>query len=323
MQFRIRFVLFLIAIVAFVFVQDAAALRENPGSCLLFPYYDTTGVTLSVHTITNVGEDDIFIRLVFINSQDCGPKDFWWELTAGDTFTFGAHGLVPWQERGFLYVYVVEEQYSTHEKDADVLVGQEIVLGTWDHRLVQFSLNAISFQAKNLTPDGKLHLDGVEFTAAPKTLYFPRFFGQESALYSKVILINLTGGKYFDAWANVLIYNDNEYAFSDLWRMDCFDLQSLENMSGATQKAFLLSTNHDLNEPLPFHWLAETGTMRLTGNFAKNNQGTVVINDASILAVLIEGFGTLGYTGADLPFQIEDSNTHKNAMLWSTNSSGT
>ena len=30
-----------------VFVPDALSNRQNPGSCLLFPYYDTSGATMS------------------------------------------------------------------------------------------------------------------------------------------------------------------------------------------------------------------------------------------------------------------------------------
>jgi hypothetical protein len=63
--------------------------------------------------------------------------------------------------------------------------------------------------------------------------------------------------------------------------------------------------------------------MRITGDLAWNVQGTVEIENPSIMAVLVEGFGTLGYTGADLPLQIEDENVFNNAMLWSHSPDGT
>lgn len=297
--------------------------RENPASCLFFPYYDTSGDTMSIHTITNVGNTAEYVRLVFVDGYECTPVDYWFMLTAGDTFTFGAHGILPWHQTGFLYAYVVEDQYSSNEKDADVLIGQEIVLGSWNNTLVNFSLNAIGFQALDLTPDGKLHLDGVEFTAAPKTIYFPRFFGQEQYLYSKMILINLTGGRYFKASTNVYVYNDNEQVFSDHLQIDCFGYASLQEILPHTSKYFLLGSNHNPNEPWPFYTIAETGTIRMTGIQATNIQGTMTIPNASILCVLVEGFATMGYTAADLPLQIEAPNTYNNAMLWSVNPSGT
>jgi hypothetical protein len=313
----------MVAVAALMFAQSAEAARQNPGSCLFFPYYDAWGDTMSIHTITNVSNSNVVIRLIGVNGDDCSPKDYWFELIAGDTFTFAAHGLFSWPESGFMYAYVVQDWFLEAEKDADVLIGQEIVLGVWDHRLVHFSINAVGFQALNPVQDGKLHLDGTEYTAAPKTLYFPRFFGQDGAFYSKVILINLTGGKYFEAKADIFIYNDNGVPFSSNCLFDCFDVRSLESLSGVTSKTYLLSTAHDPQEPYPFHNLAETGTLRITGDYARNVQGTVEINNPSILAVLVEGFGTLGFTGADLPLQVEDSNVYTNAMLWSMNPDGT
>jgi hypothetical protein len=208
------------------------------------------------------------------------------------------------------------------EKKADVLVGQEIVLGGWDGRLVTFSINAAGFQALNLVKDAKLHLDGTEYTCAPKTLFFPRFFGQDALFYSRLILINLTGGQWFKVTANCLIYNDNEEAFSDFVQYDCFELMKLTELSLAVEKNFLMSTNHDLYEPWPFHTLAETGTIRLTGEYAWNNITGKYINEASIYAVLVEGVATLGYSGADLPLQIEDPSVFNHAMLWSTDPNG-
>jgi len=315
--------LLLVLIVSFFCAPDLQASRENPASCLLFPYYDTTGETISIHTITHVGEESVIIRMVFVDGEDCSPTDFWFKLTPGDTFTFAANGLVDNKETGFLYVYAVKHMHSEVELDADVLIGQELIFGLWDELLANFSLNAVGFQALNLTGDGKLHLDGKEYTLAPKTIYFPRFFGQDVGIYSKLILINLTGGKYFTAGTKILIYNDNEQFFSNTWHFDCFEVESLKSLSGATHKSFLLSTNHDVNEPWPFQAMAETGALRITGDTAMNHTGSVIIPDASVYAVLIEGFGLTGYSAADLPLQIEDGDTHFHAMLWSVKPDGT
>jgi len=322
-MFKNYCLVFMAVIVALMLVSNAQASRENPASCLLFPYYDTTGYTLSIHTITNVGTSTERVRLVFIDSESCLPYDNWITLTAGDTFTFGAHGLLPEQGIGFLYAYVVQDQYSTLEKDADVLIGQELVIGAWGTSIANFSINAVGFQALNLIPDSKLHLDGTEFTAAPKTIYFPRFMGQDAELFSRVIMINLTGGRWFESSAQVIIYNDNEVAFSDSWIFDCYKFASLQALTPITSKSYLLSTNHTTYEPWPLSNIFETDTMKITGVSATNQQGTVVIPNASVYIVLVEGSSLFGYNAADLPMQLEDPNIYNNAMLWSTNPDGT
>lgn len=312
----------LILLMLIVLVPDALADGRNPGSCLLFPYFDTTGATMSIHTIMNTGTEDVWIRMVFVESEECKPYDFFFQLGNGDTFTFGAHGLLIFPMRGFMYTYVIESKNQLEEKKADVLVGQEIVMGFWDNRLVQFSLNAVSFQALELVKDQKLHLDGTEYTCAPKSLYFPRFFGQDSAFYSRVMLINLTGGQYFSAAAECLIYNDNGQVFNNYVTFDCFELMRLTDLSGATSRAFLLATSHDPSEPWPFYQFAETGAVRIRGVKASNPDMTVKISDPSVFAVLVEGVGSLGYTAADLPLQVEDPSVYNHAMLWSTDPSG-
>jgi len=306
----------------FLFVPPARSSGMNPGSCLLFPYYDASGATISIHTITNVGTVDVQIIQVFVDGSSGEKATNWTTIRAGDTLTIAAHGVYS-VGTGFMYAYVVESIFSHLEKKADVLVGQEIVLGVWDHQLVNFSMNAVSFQALDLVKDERLHLDGKEYTCAPKTLYFPRFFGQDSAFFSRVILINLTGGQYFNVSAECLIYNDNGQVFGDYISFDCFEIMKLTDISAGTTKTFLLNTNHAPQEPWPFYAYAETGAFRIRGVMATNQDQTVKIPNPSIFAVLVEGFGTLGYSAGDLPMQIEDPAVYNHAMLWSTDPSGT
>jgi hypothetical protein len=305
----------------------ASAQREYPGSCLVFPYYDTTGSAFSIHTITNTGPADEYVRIVFIDGQDCKPRDFWIKLTGKDTFTFMASALLPGPPgTGFLYAYVAEAFGSELEKRADVLTGQEIVFGIWGNpgapkSLVNFTVNALIFQALDLNPDGKLHLDGSEYTQAPATVLFPRFFGQGGMFQSRMILINFTGGQYFIAYATVMLHNDNEQAFKDQIKFDCHEPMPLLTMSGGTANAFLLGTAHDPAEPVGFAGAVETGTLEITGSYAVNIDGTVTIQPACVYGVLVEGMGALGYCMADLPFHIDDP-AYKFAMLWSTDPSG-
>lgn len=305
---------------------NAEAAGRNPASLLLYPYYNTDNGNIAVITITNTGADTQYIRMVWIDDYECSPEDQWIELTGYDTYTFLDFAVNPQGERGFMYAYVVEAFGSVNEKDADVLIGQEFVFSSWgSSNLVNYGINAVGFEALTLTADGDLHLDGTEYEAAPKTLYFPRFFGQDDiengAFEAKVILINLTGGKFYEAEADLLVYNDNEVSFSSTVTFPCFWYGDLTDLSAATYESFLLTTDHDEDEvwdgnPGGDH--KKTGWLEITGDFAYyfTNQ----IDFASVYAVLIEEVGP-GYA-ADLPWQIEDSAVYNNAMLWSTSPNG-
>jgi hypothetical protein len=306
-----------------VFVPDAFSNRQNPGSCILFPYYDTSGATMSIHTVTNVGTQSVAVRIVFVNGVTCEPVSTKHTLTAGDTFTFAAHGFVSQPQTGFVYVYVLDSFFDVLEKKADVLIGQEIVVGYWNSLLVNFSMNAVNFQALNVVKDGKLHLDGTEYTCAPKTLYFPRFFGQQGLnFFSKLIVLNLTGGRWFGVNIHLWAYNDNEQPYDMWFETNCFEVFYLGDMAPFFDMVFLRKSNHDPYEPWPFHSFAETGTMKMTGDFAQSKLTGKIIDDPGIYAVLVEGVGTLGFTAADLPMQVEDPAVFNHAVLWSTDPNG-
>lgn len=298
-----------------VLMDDCLAANEAPGSLLLFPLFDTKDL-FTIFSITNQSDDSITVRLVWIEGTMCFPYDNWIELTPKDTYTFLANALIPWQLNGFLYAYVVDGLYSDKEVKADVLIGQELVIGFWDDKPVDYSLNAVSFQAMQVNGDGKLNLDGSEYNLAPKTVYFPRFLGQGD-FTSRLIFINLTGGRHFDVTTSMLIYNDNEYGFSATETFDCHEVVGLSDISGVFDNTYLLASNHDPSEPVGFSSLVETGFFEITGVTAYSN--THQINDPSIFAVLIEAAQV--YTAADLPFYVVDPD-YSNGMLWSVNPSG-
>jgi hypothetical protein len=302
---------------------DASADGRNPGSCLLFPNYNTGTDSIAVLTITNTGDETVALRLVWIDKEECTPEDQWIELTAGDTFTFLDEAMNPEKdEQGFMYAYVVESIGSRLEADYDYLIGQELLFQIWPGS-VTYGINAVAFEALSLVADGDLHLDGTEYEAAPSEIFFPRFFGQNGivAAVSKVIFINLTGGQHFEQQANVLVWNDNEQAFSSTVYFPCWDEIYLVDVSGATTEAHLLSSNHDPlelwdgnNNPLIPH--VKTGWIEFMGDWSWNPQTSFYIQNPSLYAVLVEKIGPL--SAADLPWQVEDPAVYNNAMLWST-----
>jgi hypothetical protein len=318
-------VLALLSVLAGSLALDASASSgRDPAACLLFPYYNTNDGNLAVLTITNVSPETVVVRIVWIDEEDCTPEDVWITLTGNDTFTFLDEAMNPEGERGFMYAYVVEGTGSPAENNC--LVGQELVFSVWNPTdpVLHYGVNAVGFKALQVDPDQKIHLDGVEYSLAPKTLIFPRFFGQQPGVFeSYVILINLTGGKFFEVKSSVLVYNDNEYSWSTSVEFPCFWYGSLTDISNATLETFLLSSLHDPLEiwdgnPNPNDPHKKTGWMRITGKSAYylNTQ----IDKASVFGVLIEKVGPI--YGASLPWQITDPD-YDNAMLWSTSPNGT
>lgn len=306
------------------------ASRGNPGSCLLFPYVNTSAGNLTIITITNVQLDSIWLRFVWVDSEQCTPEDHWFSLTGEDTVTFLCSVFQGKSFEGFLYVYVVDGEGSEMERtdiETNVLVGQEFIISSWDNGATGcFSINPIIIQAIDPVSDGKLYLDGTEFSAAPRTLYFPRFFGQPDQgqvemLKSKMVLINVTGGMFYTASADIHVYNDNENCFSTDYDFDCFEYEDLRLVSPATTADFLLSTSHAMNEPVGLTGIIEAGWLTIKSDFSMYH--SFLIEHACLYGVLIESLGVLGFA-ADLPFHLEGAPTeYDRTMLWSTKPDGT
>lgn len=311
-----------------VLSYDASADGRNPASCLLYPYFNTNPGNLAVITVTNTCPDTVHLRIVFISEDnDCMPKDYWRTLTGYDTFTFIDSGLNQKPMTGFLYIYVVEAYGSKAEKEADCLIGQEFVFGQWFplQPLVNMGINAVSFEVvQGVNGDGKLQLDGVEYDQAPSAVMFPRYFGQIPPLFqSFLILINLTGGKYYEANIGFRIWDDSEHEFSDQIQIPCFWFGPLLTAVPDVTEGHLQLTSTDLDElydgnpppPVgPPH--KKTGWMWVYGinsHYFINN-----FDNPGIYGVLVEQIGA-GF-GGDLPWEV--FGTVNNAMLWSTSPNG-
>jgi hypothetical protein len=321
---KMKIVLFLLLVfAAFCLLSSTAeAGRGEPGSLLFFPYYDTYKSSINVVSITNTGDELLDVRIVFVDGDECSPTDFYIQLTPYDTFTFLTKALLwPQEEAGFIYAYVVENPGTYDEKDADYLIGQEFVISNWEGGLVNFALNAVAFQCLNPTPDGKLKLDGVEYSLAPRRVYFPRFFGQSTYFSSMLLLVNLTGGQYFTTYTYYLVFNDNEIPFSIARKHDCWDMMSLSAVSGVFTNTYLLSTNHDPAEPMGFATFVETGFGHIEEVSVTNPDTGVTIDNPCMYAVLFETVCGIGYGLVDLPFYVTDPD-YDSGMFWSTDPSG-
>jgi len=319
-----------VALGAFSVSAMADECGRNPASVLFYPYYNTNDTNMSVMTITNTCQEDVWVHIVWVPKKDCSPNNLWIELTAFDTITFQDRALGFQNDtKGFFYAVVVDGNYSTTKVDKDCLIGQELILEdkpeSPDLNISTYAINAVGFQALAVDNTTEVvHLDGVEYTLAPRSLYFPRFFGQPDQgaanfFSSEIIFINLTGGMRFEAQVKLTIYNDNEVAMSEYVDIPCWKkrpLNELTKNTNSTWNSYLLLTDHNTAEPIGFAKMVETGWICLEGTEAWNKENPVIrIDNANVYAVLVETLGKNLHGIADLPWQLEDAD-YNNASLW-------
>jgi hypothetical protein len=291
----------------------ALAERNDPGSLLVFPEYDSRPGAVTFLTVTNTSsalgsEGSIRVHFNYVDGETCLKADAMETLTPRDTITVLSQAHAPGQHRGFCFAYA-RSMTSSAAVSFNQLVGSVLVLdGT---SMSEYSMNALVFEAKgaagtstDLDSDGIRDLDGLEYGAAPDRIVIPRFFGQlppsqgGEFMHSELVLLGLTGTK-FSTTVNFLIYNDNEEGFSAQHTFDCWDRVSLWELSGAFGNEFLqVSTNNDASEILGLPgW--ESGWFELDGGSASSP--TTTITDPAFLAVLVEA---KRLSSASLPFTL-------------------
>jgi hypothetical protein len=293
---------------------------------------------LPIVSIVNTCSETIWIRMMFVDGEDCSPTGMWVELTGYDQFVFRVDACFG-EAKGFLYVYVCQGKGLKEEVGKNCLIG---CLWIWSCGGIGNPrvFGPRHYKALSVVSDGDLHLDGVEFALANKIVYFPCFWGQGPNLYggpeihSKVYFNSLTGGKFFRTKVDILVTNDNEQSWSTTHDFDCWDEVDLLDVSGATSMAWLQASNHDPSEPVGFPYM-ETGWIRITGDFAWNPDNMVTIYNASFDAVLLEEtflnggpnfnggpsyIGSLGVGGAMSPFKLDPD--WNNGMFWSNSPNG-
>lgn len=290
-----------------------------PGSLLVFPCFDSFRGSKSIVTVTNTNTDvasgNIKVEYVYINGYNCLETNRTRTLTPGDTLTVVPAADNPNFQQGYLYVFA-KNATTGRAMSFNHLVGAALTLAAEDAK--DFALAPVVYEAvgaegsdTDADSDGRRDLDGTEYEQTADELVIPRFLGQgqanggntlnNGAAESKLVLINLSGGAAFEAFIDILAWNDNEEAFSANYNFRCWAKVPLLQVSGIFSNDFLLSTNHNPNEiyvgstGVP---QIETGWIWLNGALANSTAATV--QDPAILAALIETIG--GDSGAELPF---------------------
>jgi hypothetical protein len=309
----------LCAVAWFIHATEAHAQpREfEPGSVLVFPFFDARPGKLSIITVTNVNTSrkvspnnfrggDVQVHYYYIDGQECLEFNRSEFLTPGDTLSVLASEHNP--EGTYGYLYVVAEDPETEETiDYDYLVGDEIV---FDSRLgFVWQVPAISFQALPATdPDligaevsgsghfltesvvnggtvnGLLDFDGMEYAAFPDRLIVSSFLQQGAKATDQLILFS-PGNPQLSVNPQFVIFNNQEDRYSRGFVFKCFWTGPLEAISNVVKN--LGGDSREFGPPS-----VETGWMVIDGDSGFYPGSGTTVNDPPILGMIVRSFGS-------------------------------
>lgn len=289
--------------------DDCVPGHRFPGSLLVFPEFDNRFGDMTLLTVTNVASEgaDVNVEYMYIGKRDqhgnelgCLEVNRTRRLTPNDTITLITSFDNPNQSQGYVYVFAKSRttgQAIVH----NALVGQALVIDGIES--LDYSYGAFSFlgvgaagEATDRDGDGIRDLNDLEYQCSSAETLIPRFLGQRKGIESHLVLINLTGGRAFEATLDFLAYNDNEEAFSGQVVFQCWDKLLLGDISQVFTANFLATTGHDLQEDLDG---TEYGWLRINGNVAQSTAAS--LPDPAFLAMLVENMAN--HIVADLPFE--------------------
>ncbi|MBK7874149.1 MAG: hypothetical protein IPJ77_00070 [Planctomycetes bacterium] len=316
----------------------ASAGVTTPGSLVVFPEFDNrvqgnNARNWTLFTLTNTNPtESVWVHIVYRNhsdipSQDCLETNRFYRLTANDTITLLTAFDNPNRDEGFAYAYAVQSnQLPETPIKFDHLIASQMDLrgdvedaGDGSFEFTPYIFRAGSRLAPNQATDrdgdGLRDLNGLEYEKTPDVLLVPRFFGQDAddtntflpggapRFHSELVLINLSGGRLFDATVNFLVYNDSEDVFSAQHSFRCWTRVGLSEIDGVFTNQFLRDfTNHTGNEVAGGGAeFPETGWFSIDGATADSTSTS--IPDPAILALRIETDHTnRRCSGAVIPF---------------------
>ena len=286
--------------------------RRKPGSLLLCPEFDNRDGMRTIATVTNTNPDAAtWVHFIYIGrfasdydgspiDLDCQEFDRMEHLTPNDTITVFTSEHNPQQDQGFCYAFAVDA--GGNPISFNHLIGQQMRVDGYHSS--HYAINPIDFRSDlaegeltDLDGDGVRDLNDQEYEFVPEEVYIPRFIGQDSRNRSEVVFIALSGGSQFTTTAAIMLYNDNEEAFSANHTFKCWDRTSLTQVSAGFKNSFLKdATNHNYYESLGD---SEYGWYKVRGQVA--NSGIYSIQNPSVYVVHIAKRD--GQSGADLPFE--------------------
>lgn len=294
----------------------ATGASHEPGSLLVYPMFDNVRGGFTVITVTNTNSDlqngAVAVEYRYINGETCNEFNRTRQLTPNDTVSVLAKNDNPNMQKGYLYVYAKHKVTGKPIK-FDHLAGEAMYIGA-NSGFDVFVTSPFVYKAGEALAegdntdlenggvgDGIRDLNGLEYQTSPDEILIPHFFGQiPGPVQNHLVLINLTGGKQFEAIVDFLVYNDNEEVFSAQHKFKCWAYVPLLDISNVFAEAFLDTTNDAVGEEINTF---ESGWYKLDGNVAFSTNTS--IPDPAILALQVSkglplgslfGMGTLPFT---------------------------
>jgi hypothetical protein len=304
---------------------------RNPGSLFVFPYFRHNAGTPppgrnTLITVSNTASTEAFVHFVFVRGNGAQPSpcakliDRTERLAPCDTFSVLTNPFAgTTATEGFAYAFAVDRlappwrPVSFNHLIADVVILDGVLIGT------NYSANPATFRAISAvdnTPIGAAPasinpiplLDDAMYEAAPERILIPRFMGQSADYESSLVLLSLAGtgsssSNLFETVVDLLVFNDNEEAFSAQHAFRCWTKIRLSDLNGIFTHQFLADNTNDDSSEIFGATTREAGWMFLEGNIASATQ--TEIDDPAILAFLIESTDVDpvdAEAGAELPF---------------------
>lgn len=218
---------------------DTNAIKE-PGSILVFPLIDNINYETIVE-ITNLGNDDVWLAGYIILHKEGKPLDlkaydFRMHLTTEEPFVWNTsksynrediHGYLTQlqghpDEKGYMFVWAIENPSSRLEKNWNELIGDCLVFDPANAgRTRAFQYNPIPHQAIDIDPNRVLDLDGVEYTRTTSQVMVQGFAAEIptiSDIDGTFVVCSLDLDFILSKWPkfdiNIDVYNQFETGYS-------------------------------------------------------------------------------------------------------------
>ena len=206
------------------------------GSCLVFPYFDSTAGSGTLITITNRNDSEVYcpekdvtaglvsLHFVYINGTTGDEYDTYELLTPGDTTTYVVDKHNPTLGEGWLVVTAWEpgaRQWG-YPVDFDSLIGSAIVVESaldllWSYQAFAFDAlpdsDPCDFLPTDADGDGAIDFDGVEYAQFPSEIFVDAFFEEGPTIANQLSLISMADRAHTSE-IRLWIHNNDRRSYS-------------------------------------------------------------------------------------------------------------
>lgn len=214
-----------------------AASQHEPGSALIFPWFESGSGRDTMLTVTNTNLDrtlcpgsdyragDVLVRFLYLDGGRTAIPEFsrFELLTPGDTLSVltSRHNLN--HENGFVLVVAIDPNDWFNAIDFDYLMGSARVIdrvrdGVWEYtpyafRAVPESMDACALASTDADGDRSVDFDGVEYVKFPRRLVLDSFV-EESERTTNQLIFMTTTRRVLTAELGLLFWNNEGQKFS-------------------------------------------------------------------------------------------------------------